>query len=223
MALARWMQLCLDASDAAVAGAFWAGVLSLQVEPQPGGGAVLRSDGPGRSVWVNRVPEPKVVKNRVHLDLVRSTFEPLLDAGAEVRREAAYDRYRWTVLADPEGNEFCVFDGRNDDPTALVVDSADPVGLAAWWAGVLDARQVTAPGGDRRWLADVPGLPWDVVKFVGVNDPRTVKNRVHWDVVSGDVDALVVRGARVLRKADGAVRWHVLADPEGNEFCVFAP
>jgi hypothetical protein len=61
------------------------------------------------------------------------------------------------------------------------------------------------------------------VKFVGVDEPKTVKNRIHWDVVSTDVPALEARGARVLRSPDRDVTWHVLADPAGNEFCVFAP
>ena len=127
------------------------------------------------------------------------------------------------MLADPEGNELCVFPSGQGAPDALVVDSADPEGDAAWWADVLGASAVVAPGGLRRWLADVPGLPWEVWKFVGVDDPKTVKNRWHWDVVSEDVDELVRRGATLLRGPDDVIDWHVLADPAGNEFCVFAP
>lgn len=52
-----------------------------------------------------------------------------------------------------------------------------------------------------------------------------MKNRVHWDVILVDasVDALVAAGAAVVRPADHEIRWTVLADPEGNEFCAFAP
>ena len=53
--------------------------------------------------------------------------------------------------------------------------------------------------------------------FDPVPEPKTVKNRMHWDVY-GDVAELVGRGATVL---DEQPRWTVLADPEGNEFCVF--
>jgi hypothetical protein len=67
----------------------------------------------------------------------------------------------------------------------------------------------------------VPGLPWPVWKFVGVPDERRAKNRWHWDLVADDVPALVAAGARVLRTPDEEVSWHVLADPEGNEFCAF--
>jgi hypothetical protein len=52
-----------------------------------------------------------------------------------------------------------------------------------------------------------------------VPEPRTVKNRVHWDV-RGDVAELERAGARILREMP---RWTVMADPEGNEFCVFPP
>ena len=53
-------------------------------------------------------------------------------------------------------------------------------------------------------------------------EPKTVKNRVHIDVDTDDLDALVAHGATVLRaKGDGGLRWTVLADPDGNEFCAF--
>jgi hypothetical protein len=87
---------------------------------------------------------------------------------------------------------------------------------------VLHAEIVPAPDGTPRWLAGVPGLPFDVWKFVPVPESKTVKNRMHWDLVSADVAYLVDRGATVLREPDD-VSWHVLADPQGNEFCVFAP
>jgi hypothetical protein len=46
---------------------------------------------------------------------------------------------------------------------------------------------------------------------------------MHWDLVCPDVAELVARGATVLRVPDDEINWHVLADPEGNEFCAFAP
>ncbi len=53
-------------------------------------------------------------------------------------------------------------------------------------------------------------------------EPKVVKNRVHHDV-DGDTAALLALGATLVRRRDGDIRWDVLADPEGNEFCVFAP
>ncbi len=95
------------------------GPLGREVE-QDETGAFLRAaaDG-GPSIYVNRVPEPKTVKDRVHLDV---TLEPgqqiadLLALGATVVTEAG--DVPWWVLADPEGHEFCAFlpdaDATND-------------------------------------------------------------------------------------------------------------
>jgi hypothetical protein len=57
--------------------------------------------------------------------------------------------------------------------------------------------------------------------FGRVPEPKAVKNRLHWDV-RGNTDELVAAGARLLRARDDEIGWDVLADPEGNEFCVFA-
>jgi hypothetical protein len=223
MTLARWQDMCIDAADPPRLGQFWAGVLGLSLEVHDDGDAVLRGDRPERTVWVNRVPEPKTVKNRVHLDLVAPPSAADLGVlGAAPIGSSENERYTWTVLADPEGGEVCVFD-QPEAPLALVVDTNDPVTDASWWADVLGASTAVAPGGLRRWVTDVPGFPFQVIKFVPVPEPKTVKNRVHWDVVVEDVEALVARGAVVLRTPDDVVHWHVLADPAGNEFCAFAP
>jgi hypothetical protein len=71
------------------------------------------------------------------------------------------------------------------------------------------------------WLEAVPGMPWEMV-FQPVPEPKTVKNRIHIDV-SGRTAEVVAAGARLLRARDDDIGWDVLADPEGNEFCVFAP
>lgn len=223
MTPARWKDLCPDANDARVSATFWGDALGLVMEVDEEGDAVLAGERPEQRMWFNTVPEPKTVKNRVHLDLVLPSYAPLVDAGARVVSHHENALYRWTVLTDPVGNELCVFPGDRGEPTALVVDATDAVGLAAWWGDVLGARPTEAPDGTPRWLADVQGLPFDVWKFVPVADAKTVKNRWHWDVVCGDPGQLVSRGAEVLREPDDEVDWHVLADPEGNEFCSFLP
>ena len=61
------------------------------------------------SVFCVEVPERKAVKNRVHLDILvrdRAHFDELVQQGARVLNE----RETWVVMADPEGNEFCVVD-----------------------------------------------------------------------------------------------------------------
>ncbi len=222
MALARWKDLCVDVADPTVVAAFWAPLLGLETRPHTRAGVTrLAGEPTERTTWLNRVPEPKRVKNRVHLDLVMDTVQPLVAAGATVLHAPA-PGWDWHVLADPEGNELCVFaPAPRDWSSGLDVDATDAGRLAAWWAGVLDARLSPGPDGVRRWLLAVPGLPFDVWKFVPGPDAKAVKNRWHWDVLCDDVDALVAQGASLLRGPDEDIDWHVLADPEGNEFCAF--
>jgi hypothetical protein len=202
---------------------FWADALDLEASVKDDGNWALRGVRPEQTVWIDGVPEPKTVKNRVHLDLVRTSTAPLVALGGHELREVMDGGETWMVVDDPDGAELCVFDSAQGEPSALVVDSVDAVAQAHWWAEVLHAEIVPAADGTSRWLAGVSGLPFEVWKFVPVQETKTVKNRMHWDVVCPDVDALVARGAALLRAPDDQISWHVLADPEGNEFCAFAP
>jgi hypothetical protein len=107
----------------------------------------------------------------------------------------------------------------------LVVDAADPVGLGQWWAAALDWVVVNdapdefeiRPAPDR-----LPGL-----LFASVPEAKAGKNRLHLDLRPHDdqdaeVARLVALGARRADVGQGAESWVVLADPEGNEFCVLA-
>ncbi|WBB67540.1 VOC family protein [Micromonospora sp. WMMD812] len=227
---ARFKDLCLDAADPQVSGTFWARVLGGDlVDLGDGDTRVDDPGGPGpASIWVNRVPEPRTVKTRVHLELRMAGADPaeLVAAGARVVR--APDReIEWWVLADPDGNEFCVFAAGPDTspgPMELVVDAAQPERLARWWAGVLGG-DVEITGWDAASLIGAAGFPFDEWIFNPVPEGKTVKNRMHWDVDLDEPEpsALVRAGATLLREPDDAVRWWVLADPEGNEFCVFTP
>jgi hypothetical protein len=66
-------------------------------------------------------------------------------------------------------------------------------------------------------------MPIETMDFVAVAEPKTGKNRIHWDLRAPSVQPLLDSGAGLLRGPDDDIRWHVLADPEGNEFCVFPP
>jgi hypothetical protein len=67
------------------------------------------------------------------------------------------------------------------------------------------------------WVQDIPECPWDSFDFTGVPEPKTTKNRVHVDVATDDLEAIVAHGARVLRvKGDDGLAWTVLADPDDN-------
>src|SRR5690349_11824492 len=105
MAVATYKDLCIDANDTALAAAFWARVLGLAPEPREGGIVKLSGRTPEHTVWVNPVPEPRTVKQRVHLDVNARSVDEVLAAGATVLD----DTLPWTVVADPEGGELCVF------------------------------------------------------------------------------------------------------------------
>lgn len=209
--------LCIDAAEPQRVAAFWAAVLGLSAEAREDGDAVLRDRAGRAAFWVNRVPEPKTVKNRVHLDLVAA--DPALPGATRLSEQDGF-----VVLADPEGNEFCVFPGDGPPAVAAVcTDSARPAEIAAWWAGLVGAQLVPGPDGALRYLSGAAGIaPGVLWKFVPVDDERVVKNRWHWDV-HAEVADLVAAGAVVLRERDDEIGWTVLADPDGNEFCAFDP
>ncbi len=219
--LAAYRDLCVDAVDAQVLARFWGEVLGLRVSPPREDGVVaLLGATPRQTVWINPVPEPVTVKQRVHLDVHASSVEAVLAAGAT---PLDLESFRWQVVRDPEGGELCVFERATvprDRLYEIVLDSVDPERTARWWAQVLGASPVFEA--DEEWSVDeIPGAPFECLVFGRVPEPKTVKNRIHVDVTTPDVAALVARGATVLRRPDGDVRWTVLADPEGNEFCAF--
>jgi hypothetical protein len=220
--LAAYKDLCIDAVDAGRLGRFWAGALGLRVEPVDGGDVTLLGPTPQHRVWVNTVPEPVTVKQRVHIDLRREVAELVALGGEVVDAES----FRWTVLRDPEGGELCTFAPREGKPLGyyeLVVDTdGDAEAIAAWWGRVLGCEPHREDDGSFAWIEGIPGCPFESIVFVPVPEPKTVKNRIHLDVTTTDVGALVAAGAVVLREPDGEVQWHVMADPDGNEFCAFA-
>jgi predicted enzyme related to lactoylglutathione lyase len=229
MPLATYKDLSIDAGDPARLGAFWGALLGLRVERRDGGDVVLRGATPAETIWVTRVPEPKTVKHRVHLDVRAASLDPIVALGATVVVPTSESGFAWTGMADPEGGEFCVFlrDDPADPPARLVemiidtADSASSQALMDWWADVLGGR-VVDDGRGFWWIEDVPGLPFDTIDAVPVPEPKTVKNRIHWDVTSADLPALLARGATVVAPPTDATPWTVCADPQGNEFCVFA-
>jgi hypothetical protein len=230
MTIARYKDLCLDTNDVAVLGPFWRQVLGATLVDLDDGDARL-DPGAGRPrnevVWINVVPERRTAKTRVHLDIRLADPEPaaLVEAGATISRQPGSEASSW-VLADPEGNEFCAFppaEGTQPGAFNLVVDCRDSLAQAQWWTGVVGG---TVGRGKRAyWVEGAAGFPWPRWGFNPVEEPKTVKNRMHWDVDMADPEpaALVEAGAVVLREPDDDIHWWVMADPEGNEFCAFAP
>jgi hypothetical protein len=223
VAIATFKDLCIDAVDPVALGGFWAPTLGLGLIRLDDGDVRLDGPTPQHSVWVNKVPEPVTVKQRVHIDVHAASADEVLARGAT---PDDLDSFRWKVLKDPEGGELCVFE-REQVPAyklyEIVVDSVDGHASAAWWAEVLGATVNDNDGEEAfSWFDDAPGMPFEMV-FGEVPEPKTVKNRLHWDVDAPDVQLLLDRGATVLRKPDDVISWHILADPEGNEFCAFTP
>jgi hypothetical protein len=134
----------------------------------------------------------------------------------------------WHVVNDPDGVPVCVFSPHPADPSALgpfelVVDSHDPSAIAGWWADHTDGTVGSRDGVPFVWIEGAAGFPHMFWVFHRVAEPKTVKNRVHWDVklIDTTIDGLITSGATLLRPKDDEIRWWVMADPEGNEFCAF--
>ena len=110
----------------------------------------------------------------------------------------------------------------------VCVDSTDPQRIAPFWARALGWR-TTHDSPDEVVLEPAAGSPEDGVSpdllFLRVPESKTLKNRLHIDLRPDDqaaeVDRLVSLGARRVSVGQGEdVTWVVLADPDGNEFCV---
>ena len=106
----------------------------------------------------------------------------------------------------------------------IIVDSSRPAELGRWWAAAL-GWVVVADAEDefeiRPAASRLPGL-----LFVPVPEPKAGKNRLHLDFRPDDqaaeVERLLGLGARTADIGQGEQTWVVLADPEGNEFCVLS-
>src|SRR4051794_26699641 len=241
----RPVQVNIKALDASAVGRFWAEALGWSAYSPgvttyvgPAGGLVW-PDPVAVGVDVVPVPEAKTAtKNRVHLDLATTSAAHQAELVARLRALGATPAHvgqgdvPWTVLADPEGNEFCVLEPRevyrDTGPiAAVVVDCADPRAMARFWGEATDwtLHEVTD---DHARLRSAAGVgPY--LEFLRKPATRTWWSRVHLDVApyAGDSQQAEVARLRALGATDadvgqGDVPWKVLADPEGNEFCVLS-
>ena len=228
MAIATYKDLCIDAvDDGADAGDSGPRRSASSRCPTTAERLDLVGPTPQHRVWINKVPEPVTVKQRVHIDVHAAS----VGRGAGPGRDACRPRElpRGKSLKDPEGGELCVFEPKDEQSVVpayklyeVVVDSREATRSRLVGRGARRHR----PGQRRRGafssFEDAPGMPFELV-FGRVPEPKTVKNRIHWDVETTDVQALLDRGATLLRGPDDDIDWHVLADPEGNEFCACVP
>ncbi|MGI3781799.1 MAG: VOC family protein, partial [Janthinobacterium lividum] len=214
-----YQDLCVDVTDLDAAAALLGPLLGLQ--PEERREHVLRlGDGvPAHTVWLNLVGEERSVKNRVHLDVHVAAVDDVIALGARVLDGSQ----PWTVLTHDQAGELCVFVRpperlRPYRVYELVVDCADPERVGGWWADRFAVELQS--DGEVTWVEGGDGPPWEIV-FTSVPERKKAKNRVHWDVV-GSTPELLAAGATLLRARDDEIGWDVLADLEGNEFCVFA-
>ncbi|HET9610204.1 MAG TPA: VOC family protein [Acidimicrobiales bacterium] len=229
-----------DAADPPGLARFWAALTGWTVSHEgPDEVVVGPSAGAGLPLVFVPVDDPKVVKNRVHIDLDSRSADDqaalvdlALGAGA-TRADIGQGATPWVVLADPEGNELCVLDPRPDYAeagaiAAIVLDTPDPGALAPFWAAATGYAVETQPDGDVRLVP--PGGRGPRLELLRNDDPKVAKNRVHLDVAPGaaddhgaEVERLRALGATDADVGQGRRPWTVLADPHGNELCVLGP
>jgi catechol 2,3-dioxygenase-like lactoylglutathione lyase family enzyme len=231
--------LCFDANDPLRLARFWAGVLGWEMADPHDGIAPLPSDDTGFRIRFLPTEEQKAGLNQMHLHLTstslddqQSTVARALGLGGRNIDVGQLPEELHVVLADPEGNEFCVIEPGNSFLAdcgflgELAGDGSRDVGYfwseALGWPLVWDQDQETAVQSPRGGTKLAWGGP--------PQRPKTGKDRLHFDLappVGGDqqaeVDRLVSLGASRIDIGQGDVSWVVMADPGGREFCVLTP
>lgn len=229
--------LTFDAVDPQRLGGFWEAVVGGERLTNELGIFETRlriSGGPVLDLCFQQVPESPSEPVRLHLDLLggerqAAEVQRLLDMGASHCNVGQGD-VPWVVLADPEGNAFCVMEDRDTYTetgpiAALPMDSADPVRDAELWVWLTGWSIV--PGNAPRSLRH-PSLrgPW--LELCPEPSPKAgAKNRLHLDVrlESGDNrDQIAARisdfGGRQVAPGWGELPWQTFQDASGNEFCL---
>ena len=230
--------LCFDANAPVRLARFWGGVLGWEMSHDPQDGvALLPRDDTGFRIRFLPTQAQKAGQNQMHFDLTstspedqQQTVSRSLGLGARHIDVGQRPEEGHIVLADPEGNEFCVIEPGNNFLAdcgfigAVACDGTQEVGYfwsaALGWPLVWDQDQETAirsPHGG-------PKITWGGPPLT----PKTGKYRLHFDLappVDGDqhaeVDRLVSLGATRINVGRGEVSWMV--DPDGHEFRVLTP
>jgi predicted enzyme related to lactoylglutathione lyase len=217
---------------------FWADALRWEIDDESADEiGLVPTDGTRFGILFEPVPEKKAGKNRIHLDLTTTSLDDqtesvrrLVELGARHADVGQGPDEPHVVLADPEGNEFCVIEPGNSFLAgcgrlgSITCDGPPEVGY--FWSAALgwplvwdqdDETAIRAPDGAGPFITWGPPIV-----------PKHGKNRLHLDIVpSGDqeaeVDRLLSLGAKRIDIGQGDVFWVVMADPDGNEFCVLRP
>jgi catechol 2,3-dioxygenase-like lactoylglutathione lyase family enzyme len=227
------LAVCFDANDPARLGSFWSGLLGwVQADDL----SLLPADDTGFQIRFRPTGEPKVEQNQMHFDLTSTSLEDQQQTVAKAQALGAHHidigqlpAEKHVVLADPEGNEFCVIGPGNAFLAdcgflgAVACDGSQEVGYfwseALGWPLVWDQDEETAirsPHGG-------PKITWGGPPL----KPKTGKYRLQFDLApseddgqQAEVERLVSLGATRVGSDAGRV---AMLDPDGHEFYVLRP
>ncbi|MEO8267623.1 MAG: VOC family protein [Ilumatobacteraceae bacterium] len=237
----RLIALCFGANDPLALARFWAAALRWEIGDETLDViSLVPTDGTRFQIDFAPVPEEKVGQNRLHLDLTTTSIDDqqesvarLVELGARHIDIGQRPDEGHVVLADPEGNELCIIEPGNKFLAgcprlgSITCDGTREVGYfwsaALGWPLVWDHDEETAirdPDGTG------PLTTWGGPPVA----PKVGKNRLHLDIAppehvdqQSEVDRLAALGAARVDIGEGDVDWVVMADPDGNEFCVLTP
>ena len=237
--MTRLVSVVIDAMDHISQARWWSEALETPVTTEADDEAGI---APPDAPLMDFVPvtEPKSSKNRVHIDLATYSHNEsadlvarLIDIGARRIDVGQPPDADWVVLADPEGNEFCVMEPRPGHGYSGLIGEigVETTALAETTAFWLLASGWHAVRREASWsVLRSPSLRGPYLFLVREHAPKVGKNRIHLDVAPfvgedhrGAVDELVAAGAHRIDIGQQDVAWFVLADPGGNEFCVLTP
>lgn len=231
--------LNLDAADPIRLGRFWAAALGATRLDESADLAEYRldhGDGAVLDLCLQRVTEPQSAGPRMHFDLrggaeQQAIVDRLLALGAS-HLDIGQVGVPWVVLADPEGNAFCVMEERapyvaGAPIAAIPIDSRDPARDEAFWAEL--SGWAPADGIGPASLRHPSGRG-PLLEFCPEPAPKSpVKNRMHLDLrlatdddPAGVAARIAELGGALLDPGWGELPWRVFADPSGNEFCVLS-
>jgi hypothetical protein len=234
----RLWSVAFDANDRVALGRFWAAALGWEFGDDEGIASATGAHGTVRLLEFCPTSNPKRTKNWIHFDLSsasleaqRATVERLIGLGARHVDVGQGPDAAHVVLADPEGNEFCVLEPGNNFVDyggllgSLTCDGTPAAGY--FWSEALGWPLVWDQDGETAIRAPEGG---PFITFGGTPAPKIEKNRIHIDLAppeDGDqraeVERLISLGATRADIGQGDVPWEVMADPDGNEFCVLTP
>ncbi|WP_326783399.1 VOC family protein [Streptomyces sp. NBC_00151] len=233
----RLFAICFNATRPSDLARFWSGVLGWELADGPNDDvAILSRDTAGFRIRFLPSQEPRTGRNRAHFDLTsaspedqRETVARALELGGEHIDVGQLPEEGHVVLADPDGNEFCVIEAGNKFLAdtgvigALACDGTQEVGYfwskALGWPLVWDQDQETAiqsPNGGTKITWGGPPVA-----------PKTGTNRLYLELAlpadadrEAEVDRLVSLGATRTSAGEDRSDRVLLLDPDGNEFSV---